>query len=67
MKLKHFIEQLIRLQNEGHGDKPVYYRHGASGDCGILSSAVVSSEIDDKTGPFDLPEDAEYIKIYAGN
>lgn len=67
MKLDKFIEQLVKLQAEGHGDKEVLYRHGASGDCGQLSSAYVSDEIDDSTGPFDLDPGQEYISIYAGN
>jgi len=68
MTLDKFIEQLQKLQSEGHGDKLVFYRHGASGDCGLLSSAHVTNEIDDDTGPFDyVDEGDEYISIYAGN
>jgi hypothetical protein len=66
MKLNKFIEQLQKLQTEGHGDKEVFYRHGASGDCGKLSSAFISDEVGD-CGPFDLDEGQEYISIYAGN
>lgn len=68
MKLKDFIANLQKLEAEGHGDKLVFYRHGASGDCGLLSSAYVTDEIDDSTGPFDyVDEGDEYISIYAGN
>lgn len=66
MTLNKFIENLQKLQAEGHGDKEVFYRHGASGDCGNLSSARVTDEIED-TGPFDLDDGQEYISIYAGN
>ena len=68
MKLKDFIANLQKLEAEGHGDKLVFYRHGASGDCGLLSNAYVTDEIDDSTGPFDyVDEGEEYISIYAGN
>lgn len=67
MKLSKFIDQLVKLQSEGHGDKEVFYRHGASGDCGELSSAFVTDEIDSQCGPFDLDDGQEYISIYAGN
>ncbi len=66
MKLNEFIEQLQKLQAEGHGDKEVFYRHGASGDCGELSSAFISDEVGE-CGPFDLSEGEEYVSIYAGN
>ena len=67
MKLNNFIDQLVKLQQEGHGDKQVFYRHGASGDCGKLSSGFVTDEIDGECGPFDLRDGEEYISIYAGN
>jgi hypothetical protein len=67
MKLSKFIDQLVKLQSEGHGDKEVFYRHGASGDCGPLSSAFVTDEVSDECGPFDLADGQEYISIYAGN
>ena len=67
MKLNKFIEQLQKLQTEGHGDKEVFYRHGASGDCGKLSSAFITDEVDGDCGPFDLDEGEEYVSIYAGN
>jgi len=67
MTLTKFIENLQKLQAEGHGDKEVFYRHGASGDCGKLSSARISDEVDGECGPFDLDEGQEYVSIYAGN
>jgi hypothetical protein len=67
MKLSQFIDQLVKLQADGHGDKEVFYRHGASGDCGKLSSGQVTDEIDNECGPFDLEDGQEYISIYAGN
>jgi len=66
MTLDKFIEQLQKLQAQGHGDLEVFYRHGASGDCGQLSSARVTDEVED-TGPFDLEDGQEYVSIYAGN
>lgn len=66
MKLKDFIADLQKLESAGHGDKEVFYRHGASGDCGELSSAHVTDEIDDCCGPFDL-DGEEYVSVYAGN
>lgn len=47
MTLDKFIAQLQKIADEGHGDKQVFYRHGASGDCGKLSSARVSDEVDE--------------------
>ena len=66
MTLTKFIENLQKLQTEGHGDKEVFYRHGASGDCGKLSSAFISDEVSE-CGPFDLDDGQEYVSIYAGN
>ena len=66
MTLNKFIEQLQKLQAEGHGDKQVFYRHGASGDCGELASAHITSRVDE-CGPFDLADGEEYVSIYAGN
>jgi hypothetical protein len=67
MKLNKFIEQLQKLQSEGHGELEVFYRHGASGDCGKLSSAHVTDIVEDECGPFDLEDGEHYISIYAGN
>jgi len=66
MKLSKFIKQLQELEAQGHGDLEVFYRHGASGDCGELSSAHVTDEVED-TGPFDLEDGERYVSIYAGN
>jgi hypothetical protein len=66
MTLDNFIAQLVKLQQEGHGSKQVFYRHGASGDCGELSTAFVTDETDE-CGPFDIEDGEEYISIYAGN
>jgi len=66
MKLNQFITQLQTLQESGHGDKQVFYRHGASSDCGLLRSAYVTDEVDE-CGPFDLEDGENYISIYAGN
>lgn len=64
MALDEFIAQLVKLQQAGHGRKPVLYRHGASGDCGELRSARITDEVSDE-GPFDI--EGEYVSIYAGN
>lgn len=66
MKLAEFIRRLQAIEAQGHGDKSVFYRHGASGDCGELSSAHVTDRVDDQ-GPFDLEDGEEYVSIYAGN
>jgi hypothetical protein len=66
MKLSEFIKNLQKLEATGHGDKEVLYRHGASGDCGLLGSARVTKEVNEE-GPFDLDEGEEYVSIFAGN
>jgi hypothetical protein len=66
VKLTNFIKQLQKLEAAGHGELDVFYRHGASGDCGELSSARVTDEVTAE-GPFDLAEGASYISVYAGN
>ncbi len=66
MKLYDFIGKLMKLEEAGHGNLEVFYRHGASGDCGALSSAWVTDEVD-SCGPFDLEDGEKYISIYAGN
>jgi len=66
MKLSQFISNLQKLEAEGHGDKQVFYRHGASGDCGELSSAYLTDEVNE-CGPFDTAEGEQYISVYAGN
>jgi hypothetical protein len=64
MTLDKFIAGLVKLQQAGHGDKPVFYRHGASGDCGELSTAYVTDEQGEQ-GPFDV--EGEYVSVYAGS
>lgn len=66
MTLDKFIENLLKLQVQGHGSKKVYYRNGASGDCGELSSVHVTRSITE-CGPFDLADGEKYISVYAGN
>jgi hypothetical protein len=67
MRLKDFIANLQKLEAQGHGDLEVFYRHGASGDCGPLSSAFITDEVDGDCGPFDLEDGQLYVSIYAGN
>ena len=67
MKLSEFIKNLQKLESQGHGELEVFYRHGASGDCGQLSSAHITDCVYE-CGPFDYIEDGEnYVSIYAGN
>ncbi len=66
MTLDEFVGGLQDLRAQGYGSLPVFYRHGASGDCGELSHAHVTDEIEE-SGPFDLPDGAEYVSIYAGH
>lgn len=67
MTLNKFIEQLLVLQTQGCGEQHVFYRRGSSGDCGPLSSAQSTNEVDEECGPFDLEDGETYISIYAGN
>lgn len=70
MKLDELIVSLQKLQTEGHGNLPVFYRHGSSGDCGEVGSAHVTNHTDD-CGPFmedfNLPEGSDYISLYVGH
>lgn len=66
MTLNEMIHNLQKLKDEGHGNKQVFYRHGSSGDCGELSSAYVTGNVDE-CGPFDIEDGEEYISIYAGS
>lgn len=69
MTLNDFIVQLqkVRESRPEAGALPVYYRHGASGDCGELSSARITDQTDE-CGPFDVESpDGFYVSIYAGN
>lgn len=63
--LSAFIKQLQLLESQGHGELPVLYRHGASGDCGPIGSPRVTESRDDQ-GPFD-PEEGPYVSVYVGN
>lgn len=65
MKLIDLLSSLQALVDAGHGQLPVYYRHGASGDCGELSSPHVEQHVDE-CGPFDL-DGSSYISVYAGD
>jgi hypothetical protein len=65
MTLSNFITMLQQLEHQGHGALQIYYRHGASGECGELSHAFITDRVDD-TGPFDT-DGAPYVSIYAGN
>ncbi len=68
MTLNKFIENLLSLQEQGHGDKEVYYRLGTSGDCGRLGLATITDEVDACCGPFDLwAEGEQYVEVYAGS
>lgn len=64
--LSKFIENLQKLEREGHGDKQVFYRHGASGDCGEIGTAYISDNVDE-CGPFDIEEGEFYVSLYIGN
>lgn len=66
MKLTEFIEQLQKLETQGHGDLEVYYSIGSSSENGPLSTAWVAT-VDPNEGPYDLDEDEQYICIYAGH
>ena len=68
--LQHAAD-VAKLLEAGHGDLPVAYRHGASGDSGNIGSMHVTDR-QDECGPFDLdaPEWSEgkpYISIYVGS
>lgn len=66
MTLNELLQNLYDLQQEGHGDKQVFYTHGSSGDTGPLGSARVTDEVSE-CGPFDLADGEEYVSIYAGH
>lgn len=71
MQLNKLIKHLQDLADQGHGDLPVAYRHGSSGDCGDVGTAHVTDQ-QDECGPFDLDapgwtEGADYISLYVGN
>jgi len=64
MKLYDFIEALIKLEQQGHAELDVYYRHSSSGDCGGVNSVSITEECDPETGPFDTT--SPYISISVG-
>lgn len=63
MKIKELIKSLQGIVDDGYGNLDVYYRHGASGDCGPVGSPRVTNEIDD-AGPFDVS--GKYVSLYVG-
>lgn len=65
MKLSELIKQL-QTDLEAQGDLEVFYRHGASGDCGPVGGGHVTDRVDDQ-GPFDLEEGEKYYSLYVGN
>ena len=65
MKLKELIASM-QLVLDKHGDLEVFYRHGASGDCGPVGSGIVTDRTDDQ-GPFDLEPKQKYFSLYVGN
>jgi hypothetical protein len=66
MTLSEYIRDLKYLEDHGFGDLEVFYRHGASGDCGPIGGGHVTSRVDE-CGPFDLEEGEKYVSIYVGN
>lgn len=67
MTLNEFIENLQKLQAQGHGDLQVFYRHDPSGDCGTLSTASVAKACMWQCGPYLLEEGEPFISIHAEN
>lgn len=67
MTLNEFIARLQNLRDSTPeaGNMQVYYRHGASGDCGELSNPYVTDDVNE-CGPFDLADREKYVSIYAG-
>ena len=63
MNLDTLIEDLVRLQQKGHGSKKVYSYESSSGAMGKISHAAVDEYIDQDFGPFDLEKRENYIKI----
>ena len=66
MTLNEHMRDCLKLAEAGHGNAQVFYRHGASGDCGPVGSLHVTDETDD-CGPFDLEPGEQYISMYIGN
>lgn len=63
MNLNQLKQQIDLLVSQGHGDKEVFYRHGASGDCGPVNGPRITDYVGD-SGPFDV--DGEYVAISVG-
>lgn len=40
MNLNQHIENCLKLQAEGHGNKEVFYRQSSSGDCGPVEKEL---------------------------
>lgn len=64
MKVKELMKTLQDIVADGNGDLDVYYRHGASGDCGEVGSPHVTN-YRDESGPWDI--DTPYVSLYVGN
>jgi hypothetical protein len=62
MRLSEFIKRLQELEEQGHGELPVYAVHGASGVISPMS--LPSLETGD---PEYMNEEIEYIDVYIGN
>lgn len=63
MNLNQLKQHIDHLVEAGHGDKEVFYRHGASGDCGPIYGPLVTDYVGE-CGPFDV--DGEYVEIPTG-
>lgn len=66
MKLKKLIENLQKLQDQGHGDRRVVACDGASGEYRDVGSAHATAEQGDQ-GPFSVEPGETYISLYVGN
>jgi len=69
--VKDVLKSFLKLAEEGHGDLPVLYRHGASGDCGEIGTPHVTDH-QNECGPFfedmGYPADTKsYVSLYVGN
>jgi hypothetical protein len=74
MTLDKLIADLVKLQAEGHGSKPVFYSHGSSGETGDVGSAHIS-DYEGDAGPFEgdhgydagYKQGDEYVSLYVGH
>ena len=66
MTVSELIIHLKKFEAIGYGGALIYYRHGASGDCGPVGTPHVTTRVDDQ-GPFDLREGEEYMSLYVGH